>query len=434
MKELKTGELVQLTDGKAVKVLKELGRGGQGIVYLVELAGKKMALKWYLRPGNDSFYQNLESNINAGSPSDAFLWPKHLTRKIDGYYGYVMDLRPDGYYEFGNFLVPQSPKGQKFHSFTAMVNAALKICEGFKFLHLKGYSYQDLNDGNFFINPDTGDVYICDNDNVMAQGSHSGIAGKAHYMAPEVVAGAKPDKYSDRLSLSIILFRMFFLDHPFDGERVSKCPCLTDDLDRKFFGSEATFMFDPSKSNNKPVRGIHTNAIRRWPIFPQFFKDAFTQEFGEEKLQRAKNTRMLEQAWENILLKLRDNIVICPVCGEETLIDGENGRFSCVNCGKSFPVSKTIKLNNRTFYLTEETNIFFDTDNISDATVVKNPKDGMLMVKNLSDATWMAETPSGKLKEVKNGESFPTIPGIKITVTVTTNGTRNRATGIVNQN
>ena len=29
-----------------------------------------------------------------------------------------------------------------------------------------GYSYQDLNDGNFFINPQSGDVLICDNDNV----------------------------------------------------------------------------------------------------------------------------------------------------------------------------------------------------------------------------------------------------------------------------
>lgn len=432
MKELKTGELVQLTDGKSIKVIKELGRGGQGIVYLVELAGKKMALKWYLRPGSDSFYQNLESNINAGAPSDAFLWPKHLTRKIDGYYGYVMDLRPDGYYEFGRYLIPHLPKGQKFKSFTAIANAALKICEGFKYLHLKGYSYQDLNDGNFFINPKTGNVLICDNDNVMAQGSYSGIGGKAHYMAPEVVAGGKPDKYSDRLSLSIILFRMFFLDHPFDGERVSKCPCLTDDLDKKFFGSEATFIFDPTKTNNKPVKGIHTNSIRRWPVFPQFFKDAFIEEFSEEKLQRNKNSRKLEKQWEDILLKLRDNIITCPCCGEETLIDGESGKFSCVNCGKTFHIGKTIKFPNRTFYLTEGTTLFFDTDNIPDAKVEKNPNDGMIMVKNMSDAKWMAETPSGRLKEVAKGESFPCIPGIKITITVTTNGTHNRITGIIN--
>lgn len=81
-----------------------------------------------------------------------------------------------------------------------MLAAAMKICEGFRMLHLKGYSYQDLNDGNFFIRPSDGDVLICDNDNVMPQGQKSGIMGKARYMAPEIVAGGVPDKYSDRLS------------------------------------------------------------------------------------------------------------------------------------------------------------------------------------------------------------------------------------------
>ena len=130
MKELKIGQSIPLTNGDSVTVLKELGRGGQGIVYLAELGSKRMALKWYLHPGEDSFYKNLENNITSGAPSEAFLWPKYLTIKIDGYFGYVMDLRPDGYYEFGSYLIPQSPKGQRFHSFTAIANAALKICEG----------------------------------------------------------------------------------------------------------------------------------------------------------------------------------------------------------------------------------------------------------------------------------------------------------------
>lgn len=48
MTELKPNMLVNLTIGCQAKVIKELGRGGQGIVYLVELGGKQMALKWYL--------------------------------------------------------------------------------------------------------------------------------------------------------------------------------------------------------------------------------------------------------------------------------------------------------------------------------------------------------------------------------------------------
>lgn len=48
MIELKNGESVSLTNGSQAKILKELGRGGQGIVYLVDVGGQKMALKWYL--------------------------------------------------------------------------------------------------------------------------------------------------------------------------------------------------------------------------------------------------------------------------------------------------------------------------------------------------------------------------------------------------
>lgn len=46
MEELKKGEKVKLTIGSEATVVKKLGRGGQGIVYLVELGGQQMALKW----------------------------------------------------------------------------------------------------------------------------------------------------------------------------------------------------------------------------------------------------------------------------------------------------------------------------------------------------------------------------------------------------
>ena len=63
MKELKPKEKVSLTNGSTATIVKELGRGGQGIVYLVEVGGQKMALKWYLSNPGTWFYKNLEENI-----------------------------------------------------------------------------------------------------------------------------------------------------------------------------------------------------------------------------------------------------------------------------------------------------------------------------------------------------------------------------------
>lgn len=81
MKELKPKDKVNLVGDLQATVLKELGRGGQGIVYLVELLGKQMALKWYLNAPDDKFYKNLEENVRKSAPSPAFLWPEYITRK-----------------------------------------------------------------------------------------------------------------------------------------------------------------------------------------------------------------------------------------------------------------------------------------------------------------------------------------------------------------
>ena len=369
MQELKTGDKVNLTNGVQAKIVKELGRGGQGIVYLVDLGGKQMALKWYLKAPDNKFYKNLEENISKGSPSDAFLWPEYLTRKEKGSYGYIMKLRPQGYYEFGQYLLAR----RQFGSFEAMLNAAMKICEGFYKLHLSGLSYQDLNDGNFFIEPQTGDVLICDNDNVMPDGRKSGIMGKARYMAPEVVGGKAPDKYSDRFSLAVILFMLFFGNHPFEGSRVLACPCMTETFEKKFYGSEILFIYDDNKEN-RPVRGVHNNVLRRWPAMPKQLQDAFKEQFSKEILS-APDKRMIEKKWKGVIQSLRDTLVRCPKCGNETFVS-DSAAPVCMNCGKLLDLSGKLVLGNgREILLTPNTTVYIDDDNNPDIKVIPVPGD-----------------------------------------------------------
>lgn len=69
-----------------------------------------------------------------------------------------------------------------------------------------------INNGNFFIMPDSGDVLICDNDNVSPFGTNLGIMGKQHWMAPEIVTGQNDsNKNSDCFSLAVVLFRLLFI-------------------------------------------------------------------------------------------------------------------------------------------------------------------------------------------------------------------------------
>ena len=93
--EFQNGDKITLRNGEEAKVVEKLGEGGQGAVYKVKIGIKEYALKWYhigVIPNIKKFYKNLENNIAKGSPSDAFLWPLHLTEQAGGSFGYVMEL------------------------------------------------------------------------------------------------------------------------------------------------------------------------------------------------------------------------------------------------------------------------------------------------------------------------------------------------------
>ena len=203
--------------------------------------------------------------------------------------------------EFGDFLLAKV----HFKTVAAMIEAVIKICVGFRKLHNKGYSYQDLNDGNFFINPENGDVLICDNDNVAPSGKSTGILGKCRYMAPEIVRGEKlPDAQSDRFSLAVILFLLFFNNHPLEGEQIANCPCMTEKHEKKFYGSNPIFIYDPQNTNNRPVAGIHVNVINLWSQFPKYVQDVFIDQFSQKALMNA-NYRITEKEWlEKVLLRM----------------------------------------------------------------------------------------------------------------------------------
>ena len=279
--ELSEGTVIKLLNGRTCTIEEELGRGGQGIVYLVDYCGGDYALKWYTRDYSADFYENLKNNAAAGAPSNAFLWPLAVTEKQYGSFGYVMKLRPKGYREFGDFMLAKA----RFSSMAANINAAINICDAFQKLHIRGLSYQDMNDGNFFINPRNGDVLICDNDNVAPDRTNLGIIGKAGYLAPEIVdKKSMPNRYSDYFSMAVILFILFYFNRPFEGKKVAECGCMTDELERELFGHRATFIMDPCDDSNRPVPGLHTNVIRRWGVFPKSLENLFIQAFSKQSI------------------------------------------------------------------------------------------------------------------------------------------------------
>ncbi len=434
MKEFQNGDKIKTESGGELEVIGKLGEGGQGVVYKVRYNGKEMALKWYFgfedEEKADKFYSSLKSNIDKKAPTNAFLWPLEITEKSeetakDGRkrvcFGYLMELRPPEYKDFSAFLLAK----ERFSEIGAVTNAALRIIEGFRKLHQLGLSYQDLNDGNFFVNPQTGDVLICDNDNVSEYGEASGIAGKCRYMAPEIVTGEnkRPDKYTDRFSLAVVLYMMLFLNHPLEGKK-TMCPCITEEFERKFYGSEPVFVYDPDDDSNRPVRGVHVNEIKLWELYPKFVREKFQKAFSKKYMtvEGAKD-RVNEQEWQAVFVKLRDATVRCPGCRNETFIDMEQLSCKCIECGREFHRPPVLKVKKYNVALAPGRKIYachvmeYDDDNFKDLkgeAVMSKSTPPVLGLKNLSGRTWELTLPDGSPRTCENGQATKLVRGLKI--------------------
>ncbi|MBQ2650375.1 MAG: hypothetical protein IJO51_07900 [Clostridia bacterium] len=419
------GAKLKTRDFHNVTIKKQLGAGGQGTVYLVDYDGKEKALKWYhnsiftTQEKMNRFYDNLCTNIENGPPSEDFLWPQDVTEKKNGSFGYIMDLRPQRFQELSVLLVGRKAK---FKSFQVRIDGMLNMVNAFRLLHNKGYSYQDLNDGNFFFDPDTGECLICDNDNALYQGSYSGILGKQRYMAPEVVLGQRmPDKPTDRFSMAVILFLMLMHLHPLEGV-YSTPPCMTPEYERKFYGQEPVFVFDPEDRRNRPIRGIGDHAIAIWNELPDYLQDAFIRSFSKGAMTytdgKYGKPRLIEREWLDVLTRFRNTIYSCPHCPNEEFI--KELPAHCSACNASLPVShhlKGKKYNMPLFpgvrLLRFQTGECADKDALDVIFEIRSTPDGRYYAANQSKEIWRCTNTKGMQIKVAPGEIMPVIPGVK---------------------
>ena len=419
-KDLGTGQKISLTDGSYVTVDEKLGEGGQGAVYLVhDASGKQYALKWYIAKDiieNPHFYNNLAYNVSKGAPTKDFIWPLKIADRQLGSYGYLMGLRPKGFYDFSKFFKVSQNHDAKFASRQSQIRAALSIVNAFRVLHLRGFSYKDLNDGNFFINPITGKVLICDNDNVTANNIKGHIGGKVRYMAAEIVEGQAPNIESDLFSLAIILYRIFLIDHPFEGKRTLQ-PCLTEEMQKKIYGKEMVFCWDPDLDVNRPTTDSHPNSLYNWSHSPASLREIFTRALCRKSVLDPKN-RVKEIEWKNFLLKLRANCISCPSGKHDIMIDATLA--ACPKCKTPIDIHKIpfLKFDNMEYALNPKKILYLGDSLIPAGKGVEYVGNNCMKLEpgliNLSGNKWAIVTPTGKAINIPSGETFPLRAGMQV--------------------
>jgi len=426
------GQSVQLVTSKIDGTIDSfLGAGGQGEVWKVKAGGKSLALKWYFsEQATEEQRIALIDLVQKGPPSDCFLWPLDLaTSSENNDYGYVMALRPPTFKNIVDLM-----KGRISPTLRALAKAGFQLAFSFGRLHLSGLCYKDISFGNVFFDPETGDVLICDNDNVRINKiPQSGVLGTPRFMAPEVVRGeALPSTETDRFSLGVLLFYMLMVAHPLDGQRESSIRCLDEPAMRKIYGTEPVFIWDPNDDSNRPNTESHNNAIEFWKIYPEFIKKLFMRTFIDG-IGDPINGRVTETEWQKGLVRLQDSIIYCFSCsskGTENFYDADlikqGDQPFCWNCRKNIPLPFRIRLKGKVgeniVMLNHNTVLFphhlegkdFDFSKPL-AEVSRHPQNPNLWgLKNLTGQKWTFRGADEILKEVDSGKNMPLSTGIKV--------------------
>ena len=394
-----------------------LGSGGQGEVYRVSSQGKDVALKWYYpHTATDAQRKALEALVSKGAPSEKFLWPLAVVTdaKTPGF-GYIMPLRPKHFKNIVDLM-----KRRIAPSFRSMATAGFHLADSYYYLHLEGLSYRDISFGNVFFDPQDGEVLICDNDNVTVDKTEkSAVYGTPRFMAPEIVRGdATPNSDTDRFSLAVLLFYMFFISHPLEGKKESAIHALDAPAMKKLYGDEPVFIFDPNDITNRPDPTYHRNAQLFWDIYPQFFKNLFTRVFTDG-IRDSQHGRVRESEWRSHIARLRDSIVYCQHCGSETFFDPDGAQQSggasirCWKCDAAVTLPTRLEIGNLVVMLNHDTKLYpYHLDPVSFdfskpiAELNRHPTNPHLWgLKNISDRGWQVTKPDGTTVEVPSGKS-----------------------------
>jgi serine/threonine protein kinase len=398
------------------RVRRFLGGGGQGQVFEVDFAGEPMAMKWYFPTclrADPELKHRLWNCIKATQPNASFLWPilvldpaaecaQRLSLPLGGF-GYMMKLRPPQYAG-----AVEHTAGRSEISLRNILLACFHLAEAFHALHSKGLCYKDISLGNLFLDPCSGRILICDNDNVDINGRDlGGVKGTTGYMAPEVLLGhSKPSASSDLFSLAVLIFRLLTRHDPYLGRLELQIRCLDEPARRRLYGEEPVFIFDRDDSRNRPDPDAHPAPLLTWPIYPPQLQELFQQSLAAGA--RDPSRRAYTGQWMKALARCLDQRSLCPQCGQEVFPEpGLPGR--CWACGGELPAAPRLQTADAAVIAQPGNELHahhFDPlapEQLDQpiARVEPHPqRPDLLGLKNLTPHAWSAELSSGERMDV----------------------------------
>jgi DNA-binding helix-hairpin-helix protein with protein kinase domain len=418
------GQVIPLPQlGETMTIVRPISAGAQGEVHEVLLSqGTRLVLKWY-KPEyaeiDPDLANRLQRRIDQGPPNATnFAWPLHILR-LNGVpsFGYLMRYAGPPYIDLRGYL----SNAALAMSFRTLARAGYHLATAFGQLHLLGLCYHDISYGNVLVDPNSGDIIICDNDNVDVNGQPGAIGGSPLFKAPELVRReALPTAQTDLHALAVLLFFMLMVSDPLEGRAAARWGALNSpEAQMRIYGTDPIFIWDPADERNRPTPGLDDNAIAYWPIYPKFLQDLFITAFTTG-LTHPDTGRVTESVWRMAMLRLHDSVFQCSACGKENFADDAVPAKPCWACRQMLARPPRLRGWSHSVVLVAGTRIAphhidikqrYNFNQVVAEVVAKNGDPTRLGIRNMSPCSWSTTLKDGSSLIVHPERTLGIVPG-----------------------
>lgn len=226
------------------------------------------------------------------------------------------------------------------------LNWAINLSESIRRLHNAGCAHSDLSANNVLFDNKSGLCFVTDLDSIVVPDFYpSEVIGTPGYIAPDILssssagaAGASgrilPSRYSDLHSLAVLIYQMFFIRHPLEGETNRFVGLSAEEAIQREFGEDALYIEHPTNHANRP-KVLNPPAEVMGDEIAALFKNAFVDGLHDPA------KRPSASQWEQALIKAKDMLIPCNGKGCEFKWFVVNPKmkapFKCPYCGHSTP-------------------------------------------------------------------------------------------------
>jgi DNA-binding helix-hairpin-helix protein with protein kinase domain len=220
-------ELVYTSSGSPIRLGREIGRGGEGVVYEIEGRAEQVA-KLYLSPVDSHKTAKLQTMVRQRTDALTRLaaWPSDLLFKAPkGRVTGLLMKKITGFRAIHELYTPKS-RLQEFPraNWPFLVHVAANVARAFALIHSYRVVIGDVNHGNILVN-DAGITALidCDSYQILSQGQKFICeVGVSAYTPPELqgknLSTVVRTENHDNFGLALLIFHLLFMGrHPFAG-------------------------------------------------------------------------------------------------------------------------------------------------------------------------------------------------------------------------